>query len=80
MRPPPEAEGLITEIRPDEGEPESFVLETENDGSLEVNIADDVDYGLDLQHLHEHMEGDLPVRVELEERDGRAVALLIEDV
>ena len=80
MDPPPQAEGLITEIRPEEGEPESFVLETESDGSLEITLAEDVDYGMDLQHLHEHMDGDLPVRVELEERDGQAVALSIEDV
>lgn len=78
--PPSQAEGLITEIRPEEGGPQSFVLETETDGTLEVIIADDVDYGFDLHHLHEHMDGDLPVRVELEERDGQAVALSIEDV
>lgn len=78
--PPSQAEGLITEIRPEEGDPETLVLETETDGSLEVTIADDIDYGFDLNHLHEHMDGDLPVRVELEERDGQAVALSIEDV
>ena len=79
MGPPPQAEGLITEIHPEEGEPESFVLETD-DGTLEVTLADDVDYGMDLQHLHEHMDGELPVKVELEERDGQAVALSIVDV
>ena len=80
LPPPSQAEGLITEITPPEGEPESFVLETDEHGTLEVSIADDVDYGFDLQHLHEHMDGDLPVRVQLEERDGKAVALSIEDV
>ena len=80
MDPPSQAEGLITEIRPDEGEADSFLLETEQHGTFEVFIADDVDYGFDLQHLHEHMADDLPVRVELEERDGAAYALSIEDV
>ena len=80
LPPPSQAEGLITEITPPEGEPESFVLETEEHGTFEVLIAADVDYGFDLQHLHEHMDGDLPVRVQLEGRDGRATALSIDDV
>lgn len=78
MPPPSQAEGLITEMRPAEGEPESFLLETENDGTFEVFIGDDV--GFDLQHLHEHMNEGLPVRVQLKERNGQAVATQIDDV
>lgn len=77
--PPSQAEGLITEITPSEGEPEMFVLETQEHGSVEVFIAKDIDYGFDLAHLREHMEEELPVRVRLEERDVGAVALQIED-
>jgi len=77
--PPSRAEGLITEITPSAGEPEIFVLETRGDGSLEVLIAEDVDYGFDLEHLREHMDEDLPVIVELEERDGKTYATTIED-
>lgn len=80
MPPPPEAEGLVIEVRPGEGEPEVFVLETQDDGTLEIAVADDIDYGFDLEHLREHMDGALPVRVKLEERDGETVALTIEDV
>jgi len=78
--PPSRVEGLITEITPSEGEPESFVVETQEDGSFEVLITEDVDYGFDLAHLREHMDGELPVRVRLEERDVGAVALQIEDL
>ncbi len=80
MPPPVEAEGLIIEIHPREGEPARFLLETENNGTLEVFLADDVDYGFDLQHLHEHMNEGLPVSVQLEERDGQAGATQIDDV
>lgn len=77
---PSHAEGLITEVRPEDGEPQSFLLATEQEGTFEILLADEVDYGMDLEHLREHMDEELPVRVQLEERDGRAVALLIEDV
>lgn len=77
--PPSQAEGLITEIRPPEGEPDSFLIESGSDGTFEVFLSDDVDYGFDLQHLHVHLNEGLPVRVELEQRDGKTYALQIED-
>lgn len=46
---------------------------------VEVWIADDVQYGFDLEHLQEHEDSGDPVRCALEERDGRAYALSIAD-
>ena len=37
------------------------------------------DYGFDLGHLEEHRNQKLPVLVEVEEADGRTVAVKIED-
>ncbi|MBA2726101.1 MAG: hypothetical protein H0U53_08935 [Actinobacteria bacterium] len=45
----------------------------------EVLIADDVDYEFPLGHLHEHLEGSLPVSVTVETRDGELYALSIDD-
>ncbi|MGI8407943.1 MAG: hypothetical protein ACR2L3_05475 [Actinomycetota bacterium] len=45
----------------------------------EVLIADDVDYEFPLGHLHEHLEGSLPVSVTVEDRDGKFYALSIDD-
>lgn len=45
----------------------------------EVLIAGDVDYEFPLGHLHEHLEGSLPVSVTVEDRDGEFYALSIDD-
>jgi hypothetical protein len=76
---PPAAVGVITEIDSEGSAVRSFTLETEDHGTFEVFIAEDVDYGFDLAHLHEHETTDDPVRCTLEERDGRAYALEIVD-
>ena len=76
---PPTAIGVITAIDGAGGDIRSFTLETEDDGTLEVFIAEDVDYGFDLAHLHEHRTTGDPVRCTLEEREGEAYALAIED-
>ena len=57
-----------------------FTLRTADEQSLEIAIADDVDYGFDLAHLREHMSTGDPVSCKLEERDGRLYALTVEDV
>ena len=76
---PPAAVGVITAIEGDGSDVRSFTLETEDDGTLDVFIAADVDYGFDLAHLHEHQTTGDPVRCTLEEREGRAYALEIVD-
>ena len=76
---PPTAVGVITAIDGEGSDVRSFTLETENERTLEVFIAADVDYGFDLRHLHEHEATGDPVRCALEEREGRAYALEIVD-
>ena len=71
--------GVITAIEGEGSEVMSFTLETDDDGTFEVFIAADVDYGFDLAHLREHETTGDPVRCRLEERDGRAYALEIVD-
>jgi hypothetical protein len=70
--------GLITSIAPAQGDIESFTIEQDGT-SYEIKIADDVDYGFDLEHLREHLEDELPVIVTVEDREGAAVATTIED-
>ena len=76
---PSTAVGVITAIEREGTEVTSFMLETDDEGTLEVFIAADVDYGFDLAHLHEHETTRDPVRCRLEEREGRAYALEIAD-
>ncbi|MDQ3915542.1 MAG: hypothetical protein M3323_09495 [Actinomycetota bacterium] len=56
----------------------SFTLK-DGDETYEIFIADDVDYGFPLGHLSEHLSTGDPVRVPLEERDGKLYALSIDD-
>jgi hypothetical protein len=76
---PPTAVGVITEIDGEGSEVRSFTLETSEHGTFEVFIADDVDYGFDLAHLHEHRATGDPVRCRLEPRGDDAYALEIAD-
>jgi hypothetical protein len=70
--------GLIVDIRGEGSEVRSFTLEADAQ-SYEIRIAPDVDYGFDLSHLYVHQSDRLPVRCELEERDGVLYALRIDD-
>jgi hypothetical protein len=76
---PSSAVGVITEIQGEGSAVRSFTLETQDHGTFEVFIAEDVDYGFDLAHLHEHETMGDPVRCTLEEREGRPYALEIVD-
>ena len=78
--PPATASGVITAVEPAEGAVKSFVVDDETEGSVKILIADDIDYGFDLAHLREHMESGDPVAVDIEDRDGAAYALSIEDI
>ncbi|MGI8774924.1 MAG: hypothetical protein ACR2KQ_07930 [Actinomycetota bacterium] len=72
--------GVITDISSAGiGQVESFELKA-GDETLEILIADDVDYEFDLGHLHEHLATSEPVLVDVEERnDGDIYARSIED-
>lgn len=76
---PSSALGVITQVEGEGSAVRSFTLETDDHGTLEVFIAEEVDYGFDLAHLHEHETTGDPVQCLLEERDGRAYALEIVD-
>jgi len=56
--------GLITEVRFDGDEVVSFVLET-RDGSHDLLIDPEYDYGFNLKHLEVHRKQELPVHVEI---------------
>jgi hypothetical protein len=76
--PPSQLTGLITEVEPERGTPEKFLLEADGQG-YEVQIDPARDYGFDLVHLREHQRDAWPVRCRLEERDGVLYALEIVD-
>jgi hypothetical protein len=77
--PPSELTGVITDVREESGQVSEFTLDS-TDGVFEIRIADDVDYGFDLQHLYEHEQTRDPVRCDLEQRaDGETYALTIVD-
>ena len=72
--------GTIVEVEPDDGQPTSFVVETEDGETYTIEVDPKIDYGFDLAHLHEHHESEDPVDVDIDERDGTLYALSIEDV
>lgn len=76
---PSEVTGVIVDIESASIEDiDSFTVRSGGE-SYEIFIADDVEYGFPLSHLNAHLQAGDPVRVMLEERDGRLVALSIDD-
>ena len=76
---PEQLTGVITEIEsPSFGEVEHFTLRADGE-TYTIYIADDVEYGMPMSHLQEHL-GTGPVKCDLETRDGKLYALTIEDV
>ena len=74
-----EVTGVIVDIESAGiGDIRSFRLK-DGDETYDVVIDPDVEYGFDLGHLQEHLSGSLPVKVELEERDGVLYAQTIDD-
>ncbi len=71
--------GLIRAIDPSSGPIESFELTRPGDETRQIFIDPGHDYGFDLEHLREHMDGAEPVKVTLDERDGQLFATAIED-
>lgn len=55
-----------------------FTLKS-GDERFEVLIDEEITYGFPLGHLQEHLQDALPVRVEMESRNGELYALSIED-
>ena len=77
---PSEVTGVLLDIESEGlGEVTSFTLK-DGDETYEIFIDENVDYGFDLGHLNEHMTAGDPVKVPLEERDGKLYAQSIDDV
>lgn len=71
--------GVIGSIDPPQGPIESFELVRPGEDPQRILVDPELDYGFDLQHLHEHMDEALPVRVGLENREGTLYAISIND-
>ena len=78
--PPATLTGVIGSIEPPEGSVQSFELIRPGQEPTTILVDPELDYGFDLQHLHEHMDSADPVRVTLDERDDGLYATAIEDV
>ncbi len=70
--------GLITETHYEGEQMTRFVVES-REGSFEILIDLEHDYGFDLKHLEEHRTEELPVTVSLAARDGDLYAVDIVD-
>ena len=60
------------------GEVESFTIK-DGTRTYEIFVDPEITYGFPLAHLNSHRTGAEPVRVEVERRSGRLIALSIED-
>jgi hypothetical protein len=77
--PPSTVTGVVIEVSSAGlGRVENFVVK-DGDDTYEILIDPDVDYGFNLDHLHEHRATGDPVRVELEERNDDLYAQSILD-
>lgn len=76
---PNEVTGVVVDIESAGiGDIRGFRLK-DGDNTYDVVIDPDAEYGFDLGHLQEHLSGSLPIKVELERRDGVLYAETIED-
>jgi hypothetical protein len=75
---PDQVTGVITEVRRAQGRIAGFTVDSGAE-SYAIDIDPRRDYGFDLEHLEEHRRTGDPVRVDLQDRDGRLVALTILD-
>ena len=76
---PSAVEGRVVALDYEAARLRRFTVRDESGEEHELVIADDVSYGFDLDHLREHRASGDPVRCTVEDRDGRLVALSIED-
>lgn len=72
-------EGEITELERTNGAISALRIRNSDGKTYVVRVAEDVDYGFDLEHLTEHERLHLPVYCDVEERDGRLYARTIDD-
>ena len=70
--------GTIVDMKVNGADFDSITVEHEGE-ETEIFIKDDFDYGFDLVHLHEHQKKELPVRVSIEQVDGKPYATAIDD-
>jgi hypothetical protein len=75
---PDQVTGVITTIRRDGGRIAGFTVDAGAE-SYDIDIDPQGDYGFDLEHLEEHRRTGDPVLVDVQDRDGRLVALSILD-
>lgn len=79
-RAPNVVEGVVVDVEAASlGEVQSFTVK-DGDETYEVLVDSERDYGFPVSHLSEHIASADPVRVELEQRNGRLYAVTIEDV
>src|SRR5687768_6169956 len=71
--------GPIVAIDADGDVARGFTLEARGQ-EWEILMDPELDYGIDLIHLQEHLDQSLPVAVRLEERGGDLYALSIDDI
>jgi uncharacterized protein (DUF2141 family) len=75
---PSQVTGVITEVQRAQGEIAGFTVDAGAE-SYDIDIDPERDYGFDLEHLEDHRRTGDPVRVDLQDRNGRPVALTIVD-
>jgi hypothetical protein len=77
---PSKATGVIVDIDTEGlGELRAFKLK-DGDQTYEIRIDPKIEYGFNLDHLHEHRATAEPVAVTIDERDGILYATSIDDV
>lgn len=76
---PSEVTGVVVDIESAGiGDIRGFKLK-DGANTYDVVIDPDTEYEFNLGHLQEHLSGSVPIKVELEERDGVLYAETIED-
>jgi hypothetical protein len=75
---PTQVTGLITELTYEGEQMTSLVVES-REGSVEILIDPEYDYGFNLDHLEKHRTKGQPVQVALESRDDGLYAVDILD-
>jgi hypothetical protein len=70
--------GTIVDVQDTRGEVRAFTVRSGGE-LVDISIADDVDYGFDLDHLREHLATGDPVRCTVKERGGQLYTLSILD-
>jgi hypothetical protein len=78
MQSPDQVTGVIIEVQRAQGDITGFTVDAGSE-TYEIVIDPGRNYGFDLEHLVAHRATGDPVRVDVDDRDGRLVALTILD-